>query len=50
VTEFAVSKIINMQGLECRNEVKTANEKKIIETGIIFSREKRNILEWEVKE
>jgi len=91
--EFAVSNIINMLGLECRNEVHTANGrmdsvifadeyiyilefkvdkpiedalwqleekdyaqiysdsgKKIMEIGIIFSREKRNILEWEVKE
>jgi len=91
--EFAVSNIINMLGLECRNEVHTANGrmdsvifadeyiyilefkvdkpiedalwqleekdyaqiysdsgKKIIEIGIVFSREKRNILEWEVKE
>ena len=88
--EFAVSNIINMLGLECRNEVHTANGrmdavifagdyiyifefkvdkpvedalwqleekdyasiysdsgKKIRKIGIIFSREKRNIVEWE---
>jgi len=90
--EFAVSNIINMLGLECKNEVHTANGrmdsvifagdhiyifefkvdkpiedalwqleekdyaaiyadsgKNIIEIGIIFSREKRNIVNWEVK-
>ena len=87
--EFAVSNIINMLGLECKNEVHTANGridsvifageyiyifefkvdepvknallqieekdyisifansgKKIIKIGIIFSRKKRNIIEW----
>ena len=90
--EFAVSNIINMLGLECKNEVHTANgrmdavifadeyiyvfefkvdktveeaiwqlEKKdyasiysgagknIIEVGVVFSREQRNIIDWEVR-
>ena len=90
--EFAVSNIINMLGLECKNEVHTANGridsvifageyiyvfefkvdkpvddamwqleekdyallyadsgKNIVEIGITFSREQRNIVEWEVK-
>jgi hypothetical protein len=90
--EFAVSNIINMLGLECKNEVHTANGrmdsvifagdyiyilefkvdkpvedalwqleekdyaliysdsgKTVVEIGIIFSREKRNMVEWEVK-
>jgi hypothetical protein len=91
--EFAVSNIINMLGLECKNEVHTANGrmdsvifagdfiyvfefkvdkrvedalwqleekdyasifsdsgKKVIEIGVVFSREKRNIVQWETKE
>jgi len=91
--EFAVSNIINLLGLECRNEAHTANGrmdsvifageyiyifefkvdkpvedalwqleekdyasiysdsgKKVVEIGVVFSREKRNIIEWEVKE
>jgi len=90
--EFAVSNIINMLGLECKNEVHTANGrmdsvvfagdniyvfefkvdkpiedamwqledkdyaaiysdsgKKITEIGVIFSRENRNIVEWQWK-
>jgi hypothetical protein len=90
--EFAVSNIVNMLGLECKNEVHTANGrmdcvifagdyiyifeykvdkpvegalwqleekdyasiysdsgKKVVEIGIVFSREQRNIVEWEVK-
>ena len=90
--EFAVSNIINMLGLDCKNEVHTANGrmdsvihaggyiyifefkvdkpiedalwqledkdyastfagsgKKIVEIGVIFSREQRNIIEWQVK-
>jgi len=90
--EFAVSNIINMLGLECKNEAHTANGrmdsvifagdyiyifefkvdkpiedalwqleekdyasiysdsgKKIVEIGVVFSREQRNILEWEVQ-
>jgi len=89
--EFAVSNIINMLGLECRNEVHTANGrmdsvifagdyiyvfefkvdkpvegalwqleekdyasiysergKSVVEIGIVFSREDRNIVKWEV--
>jgi len=91
--EFAFTNIVNMLGLECRNEVHTANGrmdcvifagkyiyvlefkvdkpiedalwqleekdyaliyadkgKEIIEIGIVFSREKRNIVEWKVRE
>jgi hypothetical protein len=90
--EFAVSNIVNMLGLECKNEVHTANGrmdcvifagdyiyifeykvdkpvegalwqleekdyasiysdsgKKVVEIGIVFSREQRNIVEWEVR-
>ena len=90
--EFAVSNIISMLGLECRNEVHTANGrmdcvifagehiyvfefkvdkpiedalwqleekdyasifsdrgKKLIEIGVVFSREQRTIIEWKVK-
>ena len=90
--EFAVSNIINMLGLECKNEVHTANGrmdfvifagdyiyifefkvdkpvedalwqleekdyasiyrdsgKKIVEIGAVFSREKRNIIDWQIK-
>jgi len=90
--EFAVSNIVNMLGLECKNEVHTANGrmdsvihagdhiyvfefkvdkpienalwqmedkdyasifadsgKKIVEVGVVFSREQRNIIEWETK-
>ena len=91
--EFAVSNIINMLGLDCKNEVHTANGrmdsvifageyiyifefkvdkpvedalfqiedkdyaliysdsgKKIFKTGIVFSREERNIIEWKIEE
>ena len=90
--EFAVSNIINMLGLECKNEAHTANGcmdsvvfagdyiyifefkvdkpvedalwqleekdyisffadsgKRVVEVGVVFSREMRNIVEWEVK-
>jgi len=90
--EFAVSNIINMLGLECKNEVHTANGrmdsvifagkniyifefkvdkpvedalwqleekdyasiyadsgKTIVEIGVVFSRELRTIIDWEVK-
>jgi len=90
--EFAVSNIINMLGLECKNEVHTANGrmdsvihagdyiyifefkvdkpiedalwqldekdyasvfsgsgKKVIEIGVVFSREMRSVVEWELK-
>ena len=90
--EFAVSNIVNMLGLECRNEVHTANGrmdsvifageyiyvfefkvdkpvedalwqleekdygliyansgKKLVEIGVVFSRESRNIVEWSVR-
>ena len=90
--EFAVSNIINMLGLKCKNEVHTANGrmdaviftgehiyvfefkvdkpvedalwqleekdyaafysdsgKNIVEIGVVFSREQRNIIEWEVR-
>jgi len=89
--EFAVSNIINMLGLVCKNEVHTANGrmdcviyageiiyvfefkvdkpvedalwqiedkdyasifsdsgKRVIEVGVVFSREKRNIVDWKV--
>jgi len=89
--EFAVSNIINMLGLECKNEAHTANGrmdsvifagsyiyifefkvdkpvedalwqleekdyasiysgrgKEVVEIGVVFSRETRNIIEWEV--